>query len=237
MQAIRPNTGATEQRAIQSAQRGEADGLRILYLQYKDFVYHRCLRLTRNVASAEDLTQEVFLQLCRKVSTFKGQSSFKTWLYRVATNIVLMHCRKNKPNLVSLDQPASRENENARLGERLRSRPIQPDQHALLSQALSSVAPGSREILMLHDVEGYNHREIACLLGINSGTSKSQLHHARMKIRAIFLGADIEKRETAGKHSRPMSWERKVGPSCKRPAWIASAPTPSKPHAGMLLAS
>ncbi len=237
MQATRLNTGAMEQRAIRRAQNGEPDGLRVLYMRYRDFIYHRCLRLTRNVTSAEDLTQEVFLQLCRKVSTFKGKSSFRTWLYRVATNIVLMHSRKNKGNLLSLEQPTSQENDDICLGERLRSRSVPPDKYVLLSQALSSVPPGSRRILLLHDLEGYNHREIACLLGINSGTSKSQLHHARMKIRAIFDGADIEKRDSIRKHSGQDAWARRVNPRCNPPAWVTLASTRSKLDASMPLAS
>jgi len=180
-----------EEEAIRRARKGESDRLSVLYTKYRDLVYRRCLRLTRDVASAEDLTQEVFLTLCNKLSSFKGRAAFKTWLYRVVTNIVLTHFRRNKNQALQLplQQPHCLGDHEISLGCRLRSKPPQLDDQVFLSEAFSMLPPGSREVLMLHDVEGYKHTEIARMLGIHDGTSRSQLHLARVNLRALFDGS------------------------------------------------
>src|SRR4030095_8514614 len=141
-----------------------------------------CLKMLRNVSQAEDLAQEVFVQVFRKIHTFRGESSFSTWLHQLTVNQVLMHFRK----------PVVRSEQTTHDGEI----PIQiargsehPGRMALidriaLEEAINELAPGYRTVFILHDVEGYEHEEISKMLGCAIGTSKSQLHKARMRLRS-----------------------------------------------------
>lgn len=179
-----PRVRANEQSSIARAQAGNTEGIQYLYRKYKDLVYYRCLGLTRNPDLAEELTQEVFLQVCRKISTFRGAADIRTWLYRIATNSVLLHFRRNKRLILSLDEPISDE-DDATLADRLVAPSMNLEEHVGLSEALASLTPRRRQILFLHDLDGYHHWEIARILGLRSGTSKSQLHRARVKLRTM----------------------------------------------------
>jgi len=145
--------------------------------------------MTGNVAEAEDLTQEAFLQLYRKVATFRGESAFSTWLHRLSVNVVLMHLRKKGLPEVSLEQTLDPDP-----GEGGPKREFGTADLALkglvdrvnLERAVASLSPGYRSIFVLHDVEGYEHNEIAEMMGCSIGNSKSQLHKARLKLRAIL---------------------------------------------------
>src|SRR5207245_8864222 len=146
-----------------------------------------CLRMTANTAEAEDLTQEAFLQLFRKIGTFRGESAFSTWLHRMAVNVVLMRLRKKTLPVVPLEDTVETEEEAPKkeLGA--------PDAKLAgsidrmeLQRAIEALPPGYRSIFVLHDVEGYEHNEIAGMVGCSIGNSKSQLHKARMKLRELL---------------------------------------------------
>jgi len=138
-----------------------------------------------NIAEAEDLTQEAFLQLHRKIATFRGDSAFSTWLHRLAINVVLMQLRKKGLSLISLDEamePAPEEGPGRSFGasDLVLSGAID---RLALERAVADLPAGYRLIFILHDVEGYEHNEIAAMLDCSIGNSKSQLHKARLKLR------------------------------------------------------
>jgi RNA polymerase sigma-70 factor (ECF subfamily) len=145
--------------------------------------------MTKDVADAEDLTQEAFMQVFRSVNSFRGDSAFSTWLYRVAVNTVLMKLRRRKsPPLLSLDEPVSSESPSLKreVGKQDPSLSGAIDRIAL-RRALEELPGGCRQIFDLHEVEGYQHHEIAELLQCSIGNSKSQLHKAKLKMRDLLL--------------------------------------------------
>jgi RNA polymerase sigma-70 factor (ECF subfamily) len=147
-------------------------------------VYGLCLRMTQNVAEAEDITQEVFILLHRKAGSFRGESQFNTWLYRLTVNQVLMRFRKSKARREdALDSVETRPVETFGAG---RPNSAQLADRIALDSALAQLPPGYRAAFILHDVEGYEHEEVARILGCAVGTSKSQLHKARIKLRKIL---------------------------------------------------
>ena len=182
-------SGITEAEAIDRAKRGDAESFEILYGLQKRRVYSLCLRMTGNTAEAEDLTQEAFLQLYRKIATFRGESAFSTWLHRLAVNVVLMHLRKKGLPEVSLQETLEPQQEDGA------KKDFGAPDYALvgaidrvnLERAIESLPPGYRLIFVLHDIEGYEHNEIAEMLNCSIGNSKSQLHKARMKLRDLLM--------------------------------------------------
>lgn len=156
-----------------------------LYERHKHRVYAVCTRMTRSAADADDLTQEVFLHLVRKIGQYRGESQFTTWLHRLTVNCVLMHFRR----------PARRENnfsdlENVipiapRLGTS--SNPARMADRIAFQSAIKQLPRGCRTVFVLFEVAGYEHEEIAKLMGCSSGTSKSQLHRARAKLRQLLI--------------------------------------------------
>jgi RNA polymerase sigma-70 factor (ECF subfamily) len=144
--------------------------------------------MTANATEAEDLTQEAFLQVFRKISTFRSDSAFSTWLYRLTVNTVLMHFRKRHPYLVPLDQPSGSD-PSAPLKEYggVDGRLSKSVERIALSRALQKLPRGYRNIFVLHEIRGYDHREIADRLRCSVGNSKSQLHKAKTKLREIFV--------------------------------------------------
>ena len=174
---------------IQRAQRGDEEAFAILYQLHKKRVYSVCLRMTRIVADAEDLTQEAFLQVFRSVNSFRGDSAFSTWLYRIAVNAVLMKLRRRKsPPLVSLDEPLAPDSPSLKreVGKADPNLSGAIDRIAL-RRAVEDLPAGCRQIFDLHEVEGYQHHEIAELLQCSIGNSKSQLHKAKLKMREILF--------------------------------------------------
>ena len=168
------------------AQAGDHQAFACLYALHKRRVYSLCLRMVGNVAEAEDLTQEAFLQLHRKIATFRGDSAFSTWLHRLAINVVLMHLRKKGLSLTSLDEAMEPNANNEGPGRSFGA----PDltlsgsiDRLALERAVSDLPAGYRLIFVLHDIEGYEHNEIAVMLDCSIGNSKSQLHKARLKLR------------------------------------------------------
>jgi RNA polymerase sigma-70 factor, ECF subfamily len=176
------DSGISEQDAISGAKLGDASCFEALFRLHKRYVYTLCLRMVGNAAEAEDLTQDVFLQLFRKIGTFRGESAFTTWLHRVAVNVVLMRLRI--PAIVSEPLESQPDGGTVReIGTRDRHLASSIDRIAL-ERSIADLPPGYRSIFLLHDVEGYEHKEIAEMLGCSIGNSKSQLHKARMKLRS-----------------------------------------------------
>lgn len=185
----------SEAEAIERAKQGDAGAFEFLYDLHKRRVYSLCLRMTGNTASAEDLTQEAFLQLFRKIGTFRGESAFSTWLHRMAVNVVLMQLRKKNLPVVPIDETADGDEEGT-----IRKELGAPDERLAgsidrlhLKRAVDELPPGYRTIFVLHDVEGYEHNEIAAMIGCSVGNSKSQLHKARIKLRDLLRASRAEK--------------------------------------------
>jgi len=146
-----------------------------------------------NVAEAEDLTQEAFIQLFRKISLFRGESAFSTWLHRLTVNIVLMQFRKKVLAEVSLDDTLdSQQEEQPKREIATRDNRLHGSiDRITLQRAILDLPPGYRIIFVLHEIEGYEHNEIAEMLGCSIGNSKSQLHKARMKMRVLLMSAGM----------------------------------------------
>lgn len=175
---------ASETQLVARAQQGDEEAFAALYDMHKRRVYSLCLRMTGNTAEAEDLAQEAFLQLFRKISTFRGESAFSTWLHRLAVNVVLMRLRKKGLQQVSLDEVDSSQNEPVKRDYGDNDRRLMGSVDRIsLSRAIEELPPGYRTVFVLHDIEGYEHNEIAEIMNCSVGNSKSQLHKARMKLR------------------------------------------------------
>ncbi len=167
------------------AQAGDHQAFAQLYSLHKRRIYSLCLRMVDNIAEAEDLTQEAFLQLHRKIATFRGDSAFSTWLHRLAINVVLMRLRKKGLQVISLDEamePSPDDRPGRSFGSRDLAQAGAIDRLAL-ERAIDDLPAGYRLIFVLHDIEGYEHNEIALMLECSVGNSKSQLHKARLKLR------------------------------------------------------
>ena len=179
---------------VKRAQEGDADAFASLFYAHKARIYSVCLRMTNNTAEAEDLTQDAFLQVFRKLETFRGDSALSTWLYRIAVNTVLMHFRKKALKQVSLDEPYSQDAKQVRreYGSKDGRLSGSVDRIAL-TRAIRELPDGYRTIFLLHEVEGYEHQEIAQLLDCSVGNSKSQLHKAKLRIRELLGHANVSK--------------------------------------------
>jgi RNA polymerase sigma-70 factor, ECF subfamily len=175
---------ASDLELARAAAAGDATAFEKLYEQHHRRVYSLCLRMLGSVGQAEDLTQEVFLQVYRKIGSFRGDSAFTTWLHRLAVNQVLMHFRRRGVKL----EHTSDEGDFTNVVETpLQStRRISMVDRLALERAVGELPPGYRTVFVLHDVEGYEHTEISDMLNVSIGTSKSQLHKARMRLRELL---------------------------------------------------
>jgi RNA polymerase sigma-70 factor, ECF subfamily len=189
----------TEADVVHRAQQGDAAAFERLYRLYSRKVYALCLRMAGNPTEAEDLTQDVFLQLFRKIGTFRGESAFSTWLHRMSVNIVLMRFRQKPKAEMSLDTITGPEEESSRLPEEFGGPDLRLNgviDRLTLQAAIDELAPGYRAMFILHDVQGYKHDEIARMFGCSAGNSKSQVHKARMQLRG-------SQRKALGDRRRP----------------------------------
>lgn len=163
---------------------GDMAALEEVYRRFHVIVYTLCLRMTRNVAEAEDISQDVFVNLPRALGSFRGEAALSTWIHRVTVNRVLMHFRKA---VVRYEQTTE---DGAPPAEKFEAGAEEPGRRSAdrvtLEQAIVRLPPGYRAVFVLHDVEGYEHEEVARMCGISSGTSKSQLHKARMRLRRML---------------------------------------------------
>ena len=180
-----PKQGAVSDYGLaQKSARGDIQAFEQLYQRHNRRVYALCLRMTQNVAEAEDLAQESFIQLFRKIGSFRGESAFTTWLHRLTVNQVLMHFRKRSVKVEQTTEEGETPVQIVPGTENPKAMPI-IDRMAL-DRAIAQLPRGYRATFVLHDIEGYQHHEIAQMQGCSVGTSKSQLHKARMKLRGLL---------------------------------------------------
>jgi len=196
-----------EAEAIRLAQQGDERGFERIYRLHSQRVYALCLRMMRgNSAEAEELTQESFLQLFRKIGTFRGESAFSTWLHRLAFNIVLMRLRRRSYKVVSMDEMLEPGEATPGLHEYI-GRPDQRLSGSVdrmdLEWALKQLPRGYRAVFILHDVQGYEHNEIAAIRRCSLGNSKSQLHKARARLRQLLQTAGSEKNDRVTRSVEP----------------------------------
>lgn len=176
-----------ETELVRKAQQGDEASFERLYQAHKRRVFSLCLRMVGDVSQAEDLSQQAFLQLFRKIGSFRGKSAFSTWLHRLVVNVVLMQLRKKGLNLVPLEEadPSNEEKPHKEYGAVDRHLAGSVDR-ITLQRAIEDLPPGYRRVLVLHDVEGFEHHEIANMANCSVGNSKSQLHKARLKLREFL---------------------------------------------------
>lgn len=177
-------TKATDYELAQAASAGDMFAFEQLYERHNRRVFSLCLRMTSNTAEAEDLTQEVFIQLFRKTGSFRGESAFTTWLHRLTVNQVLMHFRKRGVKMEQTTDDGETPIQIVKGTENPNAMPV-VDRIAL-DKAIAQLPPGYRTVFILHDIEGHEHEEIARMIRVSVGTSKSQLHKARMKLRGLL---------------------------------------------------
>ena len=175
--------------AIRLAQAGDAAAFEFLYQLHGRRVYALCLRMVNNPADAEDLTQEAFLQLFRKIGTFRGESAFSTWLHRMTVNVVLMRLRKKSLPVASLEETTEPDEETGGPRKDIGAPDLRLSgavDRVNLERSVGKLPPGYRTVFVLHDVQGYEHNEIADIMGCSVGNSKSQLHKARTRLRELL---------------------------------------------------
>jgi RNA polymerase sigma-70 factor (ECF subfamily) len=165
---------ARERALVERARQNDSLAYERLYEMHIGRVFALCLRLCNDRDMAEDLAQEAFVLAWRKLDSFRGDSAFGSWLYRITTNTVLSYLRKQKPfrNMLDIDdieEPGQKEDIGLRMS---------------LNDAIASLPNGARAVFVLYSLEGYTHDEIAGLLGIAQGSSKAQLHRARQLLQA-----------------------------------------------------
>jgi RNA polymerase sigma-70 factor (ECF subfamily) len=168
----------------QNAQSHQAQSFEEVFRLHHRRVHSICLRMTGNLAEAEDLTQDVFVLVFRKLASFRGESAFTTWLHRLTVNQVLMHFRKSHVRKEQLTEDGEMPVEILVDRNRFNRSPVLD--RLSLDEAIVQLPLGYRTVFVLHDVEGLEHSEIASLLGCSIGTSKSQLHRARMRMRLLL---------------------------------------------------
>jgi RNA polymerase sigma-70 factor (ECF subfamily) len=177
---VQPGGAGSDAELVQRARRGDRHAFDDLYRMHLSRVYGVCLRMVADVPRAEQLTQDAFVLAWRRIGSFRGESAFTSWLHRLAVNVVLEDGRKRRrrevheevvSDLTTVDRPAS--------GAR-------PDLRMALERAVAALPKGARTVLVLHDIEGYTHEEVAQLTGTAVGTTKAQLHRARRLLREML---------------------------------------------------
>jgi RNA polymerase sigma-70 factor (ECF subfamily) len=178
-----------EKETIDRAQRGDAFAFARIYQLHSAQVYGLCLRMVGNTAEAEDLAQETFLVVLRKIRTFRGESAFSTWLHRITINIVLMRLRRKTSLESPLEENEERESDRPGLREKFASTDLLLAgslDRLNLERAMAQLSPFQKLVVSLHDIQGYKHTEIAKMLDWSIGNSKSRLHRARARLRALL---------------------------------------------------
>ena len=176
--------GPSDFELAQKSAAGDTKAFEELYHRHFRRVYALCLRMMGNPTEAEDMTQDVFVQLFNKIGMFRGESAFTTWLHRMTVNQVLMHFRKKSTRSELLTDEGETPIQIVQGTANPNSMPVVD--RISLERALKQLPVGYRTVFVLHDIEGYEHYEIAGMLGIAEGTSKSQLHKARLKLRQLI---------------------------------------------------
>ena len=184
-QAEPVSADAPDYELTQKSSKGNIAAFELLYERYHRRTFSLCLRMTKNKTEAEDLTQEVFIQLFRKAGSFRGESAFSTWLHRMTVNQVLMYFRKRSVKNEKTSPDGEMPEQVVPESKDRRRMPVLD--RIALKRAVAQLPPGYKNVFTLHDVEGYEHTEVARILGISVGTSKSQLHKARLKLRGLLI--------------------------------------------------
>ncbi len=182
---------------------GDAAAFEFLYQLHSRRVYALCLRMVGNPSDAEDLMQEAFLQLFRKIGTFRGESAFSTWLHRMTVNVVLMRLRKKSLPAASLEETTEPDEETGGPRKDIGAPDLRLSgavDRVNLERSIEKLPPGYRTVFVLHDVQGYEHNEIAGIMGCSVGNSKSQLHKARTRLREL-LQEDLRDQARAERHA------------------------------------
>jgi RNA polymerase sigma-70 factor (ECF subfamily) len=166
---------------VKLAQSGDPDAFEAVYREHAGRVYALCLRMSGDAVKARELLQDVFVLAWQKLGSFRGDATFATWLHRLAVNVVLMQWRseKRKAEVALEAEPES-----------LVARHASAEDKLDLERAVAALPPGARQVLVLHDIEGYEHAEIGKLMGIAEGTSKAHLFRARRLLREVLGGFD-----------------------------------------------
>jgi RNA polymerase sigma-70 factor (ECF subfamily) len=176
--------GPTDLELAQRSARGDSEAFEQIYRRHFRRVYALCLRMLGDPTQAEDLTQDVFVNLFNKIGSFRGESAFTTWLHRMTVNQVLMYFRKASTRSEHTTDEGETPVQIVRGTENPNAMPVVD--RISLERAIAQLPPGYRTVFVLHDVEGYDHDEIARMLEVSEGTSKSQLHKARLKLRTLI---------------------------------------------------
>ena len=201
--AAQPVKVPSEAEAIRRAQAGDAAAFELLYQLHGRRVYALCLRMVSNPSDAEDLMQEAFLQLFRKIGTFRGESAFSTWLHRMTVNVVLMRLRKKSLPVASLEETTEPDEETGGPRKDVGAPDLRLSgavDRVNLERSIDKLPPGYRTVFVLHDVQGYEHNEIADIMGCSVGNSKSQLHKARTRLRDL-LQEEIREQARQERHA------------------------------------
>lgn len=178
-----------EKEAIARAQQGDEAAFERIYQLHSARVYALCLRMVGNTAEAEDLTQEAFLMVLRKIGSFRGESAFSTWLHRITVNIVLMRLRRKTWLETPIDDPGEQSSDRPAIHEELAASDLVLAgslDRVNLERALAQLRPFQKLVVVLHDVQGYKHTEIAKMMDWTIGNSKSRLHRARARLRSLL---------------------------------------------------
>src|SRR6266849_7367728 len=185
---LKPDAASLKE-AIRLAQQGDAAAFETIYQLHSRRVYALCLRMTGDPVEAADLTQEAFLQLFRKIHTFRGESAFSSWMHRLTANIVLMRFRKKRPFSVSLEGSMEFGEVNGQTSKEVGQVDVSLTgsiDRVCLENAIEQLPAGYKLSIELHDIQGYKHTEIAKIMECSVGTSKAQLHRARKKLRGLL---------------------------------------------------
>jgi RNA polymerase sigma-70 factor, ECF subfamily len=199
-------TALTEAEAVRLAQQGEAAAFERLYQLHSQRVHSVCLRIAGNRPDADELTQETFMQLFRKISSFRGDSALSTWLHRMTVNVALMSFRRKSRIDGSLEEIRVRDKQSGRRPREFGC--ADPWLNGVvdrlhLQRMLDQLPPECKSMFVLRDVEGYHHREIARILGCSVENTKSQLHKARTMLRRLL--APNRTRKRSGVANQPAS--------------------------------
>ena len=180
------DVGIADLELAERCREGDADAFEALYRQHSGRLYSLAFRMVGSAEEAEDLLQEVFLTAHRKLASFRGESSLGTWLYRLGMNLCLDYLRGRQVKMGRATDSLDADDavEPAAPSPAVPSAVSRLD----LERAIRRLPDGCRAAFLLHDVEGFEHQEIATFLGVSIGTSKSQVHRARMKLRVMLAG-------------------------------------------------
>jgi RNA polymerase sigma-70 factor (ECF subfamily) len=224
---------AAQMHLIRCAQAGDSEAFSALYETHRRKVYSICLRITGEPSEAEDCAQEAFLQCFLQLSTFRGDAALSTWLHRLTVNVVLMRLRANRHRPMSVELGPTAEGGETSL---LNLLPVEDQQltgtidRIAIGRALGKLPNGYRTVFLLHDVEGLAHSEIARNLGCTIGTSKSQLHQARLQLRHFLRRSTVSRRHKQTKTAVPSFRARKprVTPPINNVPWIPPMEVPAQ---------